>query len=172
MSLSFRSWSKSNRYYDFPAGIRDSRHPEMLDIPAIPIQAVPIDHGWDQLSLEPGKSDSKVVQWVNDFQGLINQNKEAIKTAIKINDPHLQEKLEEMTDRMSSIWRAAKDDQKAAWNEAKRQSFGSEELRTKLIDVICCFESRWIPHEHCACPICWKVDCNRNFRICLTLSII
>jgi hypothetical protein len=94
---------------------------------------------------------------------LINQNKEAIWTAIQTDDPHLQEKLEEMTDRMKSIWRAAKDDQRAAWNEAKRQSFGSTELATKLLDVICSFESRWIPHEHCACPICWESGLQQKF---------
>jgi hypothetical protein len=103
------------------------------------------------------------VQWVHDFQGLIEQNKEIIWTAIQTDDPHLQEKLEEMTDRMKSIWRAAKDEQRTAWNEAKRQSFGNTELETKLLDVICSFESRWIPHEHCACPICWESGLQQKF---------
>jgi hypothetical protein len=89
------AYTRSN--YDFPVGIHSHCDVSILNIPNSPIHVVPIDHGWDQLSLEPGKSEPKVVQWVTDFQGLIDRNKETILTAIQIDDAHLQEKLEEIT---------------------------------------------------------------------------
>jgi hypothetical protein len=121
----------------------------------VPLE-IPLGEEWEDLPLEPGKSEPQIVQWVQDFDGLIRRNKERILGAIQADVPDLQERLEKMVDRMKNIWRVAKEDQKSAWNEVKRQSFDQNELATKLIDVICSFESRWIPHEHCACPICWE----------------
>jgi hypothetical protein len=116
-----------------------------------------------QLPVEPGKSEPQIIQWVGDFESVLRQNKEEIMSAIQIDDPNLQERLEGMVDRMKNMWRVAKDDQKEAWNEFKRQEFGNQGLATKLIDVICSFESKWIPHEHCACPICWEGGLQQRF---------
>jgi hypothetical protein len=149
--------------YDFPVGIHSHCDIKSLNVPEIPIRSVPTDEGWADLSLEPGKSRPQVTQWVTDFQGLIDRNKETILTAIQTNDEHLQEKLEEMVDRMRNIWKAARGDQKKAWNEVKGQTFGSMDLHAKLIDLICSFESRWIPHEHGACPICWEAGSQQRF---------
>jgi hypothetical protein len=118
---------------------------------------------WETLSLEPGKADPPVFQSDNDFQNVIDRNKEILRSALQVHEPHMQELLEEMTDRMRETWRAAKEDQKTLLNEAKRQTFGSTELSTKLVDVVCSFESRWIPHEHCACPICWEGGTQQRF---------
>jgi hypothetical protein len=149
--------------FDVQEGIHAHCDVSGLNIPQVTGPLLAADAGWEELSLEPGKSERKVVQWVNHFQGLIDRNKEEILTAIQTDDPHLQEKLEEMVDRMKNIWRVAKEDQKAAWNEVRRQSFGNSELATRLIDVICSFESRWIPHDHCACPICWESGLQQKF---------
>jgi hypothetical protein len=122
---------------------------------AVPLE-VRMDHGWEQLPLEPGKEDAQVVQCVADSENLLQRNKDDILSHIQADAPNLQERLEEMVDRMKNMWRVATDDQKSAWNETKRQSFTAKELNTRLIDVMCSFESRWIPHEHCACQICWE----------------
>jgi hypothetical protein len=82
--------------HDVPVGIHSHIDVRSLKIPVSAGPLLAMDAGWDQLSLEPGKSDPQTVQWVNDFQGLIDRNKEEILTAIQTDDPHLQEKLEEM----------------------------------------------------------------------------
>jgi hypothetical protein len=146
-----------------PVGIYNQIDLRPLNLPDSTGPPLAMDEGWQQLSLEPGKSDPQIIQWVNDFQGQIDRNKEEILTAIQVDDPRLQEKLEEMTDKMRTIWNAAKEDQKAEWNEYRRQNFGSAELQTRLIDIICSFESRWIHHEHCACLICWESGVQQRF---------
>jgi hypothetical protein len=118
---------------------------------------------WVNPVLDPGKENPPPIQWVVDFQSLIDANKEKLCTALQVQDPHLQEYLETMTDEMKQIWNAAKEEQKALWNETRRQTFGELGLSTKLIDVVCSFESRWIPHEHCACPICWESGLQQRF---------
>jgi hypothetical protein len=72
-------------------------------------------------------------------------------------------KREEMTEKMKNIWTHATDEQRAKWTELKRTTFGANELHTKLVDVMCSFESRWIPQEHCACPRCWEGGQSQKF---------
>jgi hypothetical protein len=115
------------------------------------------------IAIGQGESESQVMQWVVDFEGLLRRNKEEILGHIQADSPDLQERLEEMTDRMNNIWRVATEGQRSAWNEFRRQTFSTAELQAKLIDAICSFESRWIPHEHCACPICWESGLTQKF---------
>jgi hypothetical protein len=153
----------ANDDYDFPNNVLAKLDLSPLNIPDSPRDLIPVDQDWDLLSLEPGKSHPQVFQWVTDFQSLIDRNKETVLTALQTHDEHMQEKLEEMVDRMKNLWKAANEEQRAAWNETKRQTFGTTDLQTKLIDVICSFESRWIPQEHCACPICWESGSQQRF---------
>jgi hypothetical protein len=104
----------TNDVYDFPTGISERCDLRPLNIPNSPSDLIPVDQDWDQLSLEPGKSHPQITQWVTDFQSLIDRNKETILTALQTHDEHLQEILEEMVDRMRNLWKAARDDQRAA----------------------------------------------------------
>jgi hypothetical protein len=122
---------------------------------AVPLD-INLDAGWETLPIDPGKGDKEIFQWVQDLEGLIARNREEIIAHIARNDDSLQGHLEEMAERMKSMWEHATADQRATWTELKRTTFGANELHTKLIEVICSFESRWIPQEHCACPICWE----------------
>jgi hypothetical protein len=124
-----------------------------------------IDQGpdWESTIVDSGKIQLPSVQWVPDFERLIEENREKLRTALQTEETHMQELLEEMVDKMKSIWQVATEEQKALWNEYRRQTFGTQELSTKLLDVVCSFESRWIPQEHCACPICWENGSQQRF---------
>jgi hypothetical protein len=142
--------------FDFPVGIFRHVDTSELNLQTVTPIVLDLSRAYEQLPLDPGESQPQMIQWVADFESVLRQNREEIMSPIQTDDPNLQERLEGMVDRMKNVWRVAKDDQKELWNEFKRQKFGNEELATNLIDVICSFESRWIPHEHCACPICWE----------------
>jgi hypothetical protein len=110
----------------------------------------------EDIDLEPGKEREELPGWMDDFEQQIAQNAEDISAKIARGDQTLQSELGKLVDRMRAIWSKATETQKAAWNERRRISFGTTLLNTRLLDVICSFESRWIPQEHCACPICWE----------------
>jgi hypothetical protein len=129
---------------------------------AVPLD-IRFDATWETLPLDPGKSDKETFQWVADLDGLMTRNREEIIAHIARNDESLQGHLEEMVERMKSMWTHATEDQKTSWMELKKTSFWTNELHTKLIDVICSFESRWIPQDHCACPICWEGGQTQKF---------
>jgi hypothetical protein len=118
---------------------------------------------WASLPLDPGKGMETVPQWCADMESLINRNREEIIEYTVRACQNLQGKLENMTERMKAMWTHATNDQKADWLEMKKQTFGNTELHTELLDLICSFESRWIPHEHCACPICWEEGQTQKF---------
>jgi hypothetical protein len=130
-----------------------------LDVPL----DINVDATWGLLPLDPGKDDKTVCQWCTDIESSLNRNREEIYTHVMRNGPDLQEKLEEMAERMKNMWMHASEDQRATWTELKRTTFGANELHTKSLDVICSFESRWIPQEYCACPICWEGGQSQKF---------
>jgi hypothetical protein len=129
---------------------------------AVPLD-IYMDATWGLLPLDPGKDDKAVFQWCVDMEGLLNRNREEIYAHTKRNGPDLQERLAEMAERMKNMWAHASEDQRATWIELKETTFGANELHTKLLDVICSFESRWIPQEHCPCPICWEGGQSQKF---------
>jgi hypothetical protein len=100
---------------------------------------------------------------VADLDRLMAENKEQVLEIIRTDAPDAQLRLEEMADRMKNMWSHASDNEKATWNELKKATFGVTDIHTKLLDVICSFESRWIPREHCACPICWEGGLTQKF---------
>jgi hypothetical protein len=115
------------------------------------------------LPLETGKNLDQLRGWAADLEYQITQNADIIKPLIANNDPSLQGKFEKMAQHMKTIWEHATPEQRSLWNEMKRVKFGSSLLNTRLIDVICFFESRWIPQDHCACPICWEAGKAQKF---------
>jgi hypothetical protein len=135
--------------------------------------AVPLDTNfdatWEALPLDPGKDDKTVFQWVSQLDSLLNRNREEITAPIARNGPDLQEKLEEMAERMKNMWAHATEDKRATWTELKRTTFGASELHTKLLDVICSFESRWIPQEHCACQSVGRAGSPKSSPTCRIL---
>jgi hypothetical protein len=123
--------------FDVPIGIHHSLDLSPLNASEVSPLRVEFGQDWENPILDPGKADPLTFQWVSDFQSLIERNKDDLRTALQTHGPHMQERLEEMADRMKNIWRAAKDDQKAQWNEVRRQTFGTDDLSTKLLDVVC-----------------------------------
>jgi hypothetical protein len=121
------------------------------------------DATWGLLPLDPGKSEKTIEQSCTHMHGLIARNREEIYDHIRRNEPDLQERLDGMAERMKNMWTNATKDQKATWIELKAQTFGVTEFHTKLLDVISSFESRWIPQERCACPICWEGGQSQKF---------
>jgi hypothetical protein len=53
---------------------------------------------WESSIFDSGKIQPLSVQWVPDFERLIEENRERLRTALQTDETHMQELLEEIVD--------------------------------------------------------------------------
>jgi hypothetical protein len=117
----------------------------------------------EALPIDPGKHLGELPQWCEDLEAEIAENADRLIQAIIRQDASLQEELDDLASCMKEKWLRATEEQKSAWREHKRQTFRKSGLDTRLSDIICSFESSWIPQSHFSCPVCWEQGATARF---------
>jgi hypothetical protein len=120
-----------------------------------------------ELLEDPGKIIEPPPPWCYDLEDEIHQNQLHLLEVINRENADIQGELESLAACMKAKLERATQNQKEQWRMRRQQTFTETQLGTRLIDMICSFESRWTPHAHCACPLCREQDLSPQQFACL-----